>query len=191
MAGDLAARDRRLDDAEREPGGEGPEGLGEADEERRDEALHAEERPGRDRERPARRGSDRDHARRARRRARRPAITYGSSGTPTIRAPSGVLRDRLQPAPEARPADEQRHADREHDPERDHEQRAQLEGRAADRDDPVVPGAVERERVGEDVRRPDEERRARSAWIANAIATVAATQPSVDPRARYGWMNAQ
>jgi hypothetical protein len=30
----------------------------------------------------------------------------------------------------------------------------------------------------------------RSAGIANAIATVDATQPIVDPRARYGWMKA-
>ena len=66
-------------------------------------------------------------------------FTYGSSGTPTIRAPSASCEIACSPRPKRVREISSDRPRREHDPERDHEQRPRLEGRAADRDDPVVP----------------------------------------------------
>ena len=102
----------------------------------------------------------------------------------------GVLGDRLEAAPEAGPLDHVVDGGNERHAERDHEQRAQLEGRAPDRDDPFVARRVNGIGSGKTYAERGKAT-ARMFSIANAIATVAATQPSVDPRTRYWWMTAK
>ena len=158
---DLAARDHRLDDAEPEPGGEGAQ-RGEAK-----PTTSAATRPFTPSSVPvvtengplgaaataittasAPTSAEREARRSGRAGRRRSARRRRPRRSPAARARSGCAGSRSgRPAASASPS------------AITNSERS-LERRPGDGDDPVAPRVVERDRVGEDVRRPGEERRA-------------------------------
>ena len=114
------------------------------------------------------------------------SATNVSTGTPTIRAPSASEAIACRPRPKRVRSSAQRAGCSEGQRERDDEERADLQRGAAERDEAGVPEVAKGERVGEDVAgaREDggEDRADREGH-----SSVAATQPIVEPRDRYGW----
>jgi hypothetical protein len=144
--------DRRLDHAEHETGGEGPERRPEAHRQRRDEALQPEQRAGVGIDRLAGGRGDRSHHRdRANQRERERDEQLDRDADDARALP--IVRDRAQRAAVARPLEEPRRAERQRNRQPRHEEGARLHLRPAEVDVPRRADAVEGQRVRKDVAR--------------------------------------
>ena len=182
MPRDRAVGDRRLDDADDEARRRRREAASEPDRDGRDEALQPEQRPRVRAERRARRRRHRrDRGDRARQREGEAdeQLDRDADDARALR----VVDDRPQPAARVRPRERPARGRSERKRDASTKSERTWIDAPADRDEALVADAPERQRIREDVRGPAESR-LDAAWIAKPTASVPATQPIVDPRAR-------